>query len=258
MGRNDVRGKVPPLSGGIGISHLRVYTSKAPDGLPGGCPHMHFVSTETYYILSGRGSVQILSYRGFQEVPLEPGKLVWFTPGVIHRLINGDGQLELLVIMPNAGLPEAGDHVLTFPPHILADEELYYRFASLATAEGHVYASDEEAAFRRRDLAVEGFNDLRRRMEREGSAAITDFYRQAIPLVVSKAGRWRDIWERNVTELTQRAEEYLDAIGRGEGGYLQRGWVYTLPPPGEERRFGFCGWLSPYTLEGVLSEKAEF
>ena len=53
-------------------------------------------------------------------MPLEPGAFVWFTPGTIHRLVNG-GDLEILVLMQNAGLPEAGDMVITFPPDVLAD-----------------------------------------------------------------------------------------------------------------------------------------
>jgi len=76
---------------------------------------MHFTCTESYVVLSGKGLVQTLGVNGFEEVPLETGKLIWFTPGVIHRLINSDGKRELLVMMQNAGLPEAGDHVLCFP-----------------------------------------------------------------------------------------------------------------------------------------------
>ncbi len=60
----------------------------------------------------GRGAVQTLTAAGFQETPLSPGALVWFTPGTIHRLVN-DGDLTLHVLMQNCGLPEAGDAVLT-------------------------------------------------------------------------------------------------------------------------------------------------
>jgi mannose-6-phosphate isomerase-like protein (cupin superfamily) len=249
---DTVERKIPPISGAIGMSHLKVYTTEAPDGLRGGCPHMHFTCTETYVVLGGRGSVQALGYGGFEEVLLETGQLMWYTPGVIHRLINQDGKLELLVIMQNAGLPEAGDHVLSFPPEVLADREAYLKAASLATAEGLVYAGGEEAAFRRRDLAVQGFNLLRERVEREGPSAMADFYRQAVEIVRANAEHWRHIWDATALATVRETEDHLRAVVRGETGHLHEGRVYTLPSPGDARKLGFCGWLSPYDLEGTV------
>src|SRR5262245_42081359 len=159
----------PPLPGAVGVTHLRVYDTRAPDGLVGGSPHLHFACTEAYMVLAGRGAVQTLSADGFKELPLEAGRLAWFTPGLIHRLINLDGRLEILVLMQNAGLPEAGDFVLTFPQDVLADEHAYLDAASLAPS-GHVYTSSAEAARRRRDLAVDGFTVLRERFEEHGRA----------------------------------------------------------------------------------------
>ena len=251
---DTIERKIPPISGAIGISHLKVYTTEGPDGLRGGCPHMHFTCTETYAVLSGQGSVQTLSYEGFEEVSLEPGQLIWYAPGVIHRLINQDGKLELLVIMQNAGLPEAGDHVLTFPAEILADKEAYFKAASLATAEGLVYAEGEEVAFRRRDLAVIGFNTLRERINREGPSVMDDFYRQAIEIVRPNLGHWRSIWEANALAAVKETDGHLKAIAKGERRHLHQGRVYTLPPPGDARRLGFCGWLSPYDLEGTVCQ----
>ena len=76
--------------GGIGVTHLRVYDSLAPDGLAGGSPHMHFACSEAYLVIKGRGSVQTLSSAGFREITLRAGSMVWFTPGLIHRLVNTD------------------------------------------------------------------------------------------------------------------------------------------------------------------------
>ena len=78
----------PALPGAIGVTHLKVYDTEAPDHLVGGSPHLHFACTEAYMILAGHGAVQTLAASGFKELPLEPGRLVWFTPGLIHRLIN--------------------------------------------------------------------------------------------------------------------------------------------------------------------------
>ncbi|WP_037662603.1 cupin domain-containing protein, partial [Streptomyces aurantiacus] len=146
------------LPGGIGVSRLRVYDWPAADGLRGGTPHLHLTCTEGYTVVSGRGAVQTLTPAGFRQDPLAPGALVWFTPGTIHRLVN-EGDLTIHVLMQNSGLPEAGDAVLTLPPHLLADPATY-RAAVALPADGTEQAT-EAAARRRRDLAVEGFTALR-------------------------------------------------------------------------------------------------
>jgi hypothetical protein len=213
---------------------------------------MHFTCTESYAVLSGKGSVQTLGYGGFQEVSLEPGQLIWYTPGVIHRLINEDGNLEIFVIMQNAGLPEAGDHILTFPQEIFCDAEAYFAHAALATAQGHVYADDEKAAFQRRDLAVTGFNELRAIVEREGPEAMDAFYRRAITLIRPRVEEWRDVWEANALAVVKETEAHLEALTEGVTDHLHLGRVYSLPAPCEPSRFGFCGWLSRYDLEGTV------
>ncbi|HYF47374.1 MAG TPA: cupin domain-containing protein, partial [Acidimicrobiales bacterium] len=136
----------PAFPGAVGVTHLRVYDSEGPDGLRGGTPHVHSACTEAYAVAAGRGAVQTLSADGFRETPLEPGTFVWFTPGTIHRLVNGGG-LEIFVIMANAGLPEAGDMVLTFPDEVLADPDAY-RAAAAPPA-------DDEGVRRRKDLAID-------------------------------------------------------------------------------------------------------
>ena len=116
--------------GATAITVLDVYDWVAPDGLPGGSAHVHLASTEGYVVASGAGRLQTLGERGYAETPLRPGDCLWFTPGTIHRLVN-EGDLRLFVVMQNAGLPEHGDAVLTFPPEILADSGAYARAATL-------------------------------------------------------------------------------------------------------------------------------
>ncbi|MBA2280485.1 MAG: cupin domain-containing protein, partial [Acidimicrobiia bacterium] len=149
---------VPPFPGAVGVSHLRVYDTAAPDGLAGGTPHLHTVCTEAYAVVAGSGAVQTLTASGYREVPLEPGAFVWFTPGTIHRLVN-HGDLEILVLMANAGLPEAGDMVLTLPLAVLADPEAYAA-AAVLPADDSTTAGPGDAARQRRDLAVPAFLDL--------------------------------------------------------------------------------------------------
>jgi mannose-6-phosphate isomerase-like protein (cupin superfamily) len=240
----------PPLPGAVGVTHLKVYDTPAPDGLVGGSPHVHLACTEAYMVLAGRGAVQTIGADGFRELPLEPGRLLWFTPGLIHRLVNLDGRLEILVLMQNAGLPEAGDFVLTFPPAILADERAYAEAASLAPS-GHVYASSAEAASRRRDLAVEGFATLRAQFERRGAAALEEFYAAAARIVAPKLAAWRLAWETGPLAAAHRTGAQLDAIEQGRVEHLLDGAIYALPAPGAERRLGMCGTLGLYQPEGL-------
>jgi mannose-6-phosphate isomerase-like protein (cupin superfamily) len=242
---------VEHLPGGIGITHLKVYESRAPDGLAGGGPHMHFACSEAYLVIKGAGSVQTLSSGGFREIPLTAGSVVWFTPGVIHRLINGDGQLEIFAIMENAGLPEHGDSVLTFPDLYFADETIYKRAASL-NWDGSSGRSQVDAARARRDLAVEGYRELRKEFERGGS--LQCFYDQAVHLIRSKERHWRQLWESGAARTNHRTKGFLDNLRSDAGDYLNQGRVFQFPLEAlaEDRKLGMCGTLRPYLPEGAL------
>lgn len=177
------RERVPWLPGGVGISHLRVYGWPAVDGVRGGSPHLHTASAEAYVVLHGQGALETLSSAGHQETPLSPGTLLWFTPGTVHRLVNRSGDLEILVIMQNAGLPEAGDAVLTYPPQILADAAAYRKATALPTTHNDALA----AARRRRDLAVDGYLELREQVLAKRPDALVPLYQAAAGLVRDKA-----------------------------------------------------------------------
>jgi mannose-6-phosphate isomerase-like protein (cupin superfamily) len=111
--------------GATGLSEVTIYDWPGADGCAGGSPHMHTASTEAYVVLEGSGRLETLNSDGFTSSPLEPGAVLWFTPGTVHRAINDSGNLRVLVVMQNAGLPENGDAVMTFPPEHLADAEAY-------------------------------------------------------------------------------------------------------------------------------------
>ena len=237
----------PPFPGAIGVSHLRVYDSLAPDGLRGGTPHVHSVCTEAYAVLAGRGVVQTLGPGGFREVPLEPGAFVWFTPGTIHRLVNADGALEILVVMQNAGLPEAGDMVITFPDEVLDDPDAYRRAHALPAGEETTVGSGE-AARRRRDAGVEGFLRLRAALEREGRGALDRFYARVARLLAPRAAAWEELHARGARAVAEATGRQLEALARGEAPHLGEASVHRLPPPPPERRMGCCGTLGVYVL----------
>ncbi|MYU11727.1 cupin domain-containing protein, partial [Streptomyces sp. SID8361] len=165
----------------VGVSRLRVYDWPTVDGRPGGgTPHLHLTCGEGYVVTAGRGAVQTLTTSGYQETPLEPGTVAWFTPGTIHRLVN-EGGLEITVVMQNSGLPEAGDAVLTLPPDLLTDAETY---ADAIRIPSDVPEAEQAAVARaRRDLATRRFLELRDATESGDPKPLAEFQRAAADLV---------------------------------------------------------------------------
>jgi len=233
-----------PFPGGIGVSHLRVYDTPAPDGLAGGTPHLHTVCTEAYVVIAGTGAVHTLTASGHQVWPLEPGAFVWFTPGTIHRLVNHGG-LEIVVLMANAGLPEAGDMVITFPPPIVDDREEYRRTAALPDHD-RTTAGPGDAPRQRRDLAVPVFLDMIAAMQQGDDRPLRAFYDAAQKLVEPSLREWGAIWRAGPLDAANATGQQLAALAAGDASHLLSAAVRTMPPPASERRFGCCGTLGTY------------
>ncbi|MDX6282100.1 MAG: hypothetical protein QOH03_3171 [Kribbellaceae bacterium] len=232
-------GPVAALPGGIGVSRLTVYDIEAPDGLVGGTPHVHLACSEGYYVIAGSGAVQTLNPKGFAETPLQAGTVVWFDPGTIHRLINGGG-LQILTLMSNSGLPEAGDAVLTLPPGHLTDRETYLKATTL-TGEGEARTP---SAMARRNLALEGFAVLRD----AGPSALDAFYESAIRIVQPQLADWRKRWEQGARRLADETGAALEALEAGKAPHLQNAELHELAAPTEYGRHGMCGRLDVYDL----------
>lgn len=226
--------------GGVGVSRLRVYTDRAIDGVPGGSPHLHTVCAEGYLVTSGSGRVQTLTLgEGFRETPLTPGALLWFDPGTIHRLVN-DGDLELVVIMQNSGLPEAGDAVLTFPEEHLSTAA---RYAAAARVVGSDAASRLAASMARRDLAVEGFTLMRDAAASGDLGPLRRFHAHAAALVAGQTGTWRARWTAGAWTSAMATSRHLDAIAAAETVHFADAAVHAAEPV---ERLGMCGWLRAY------------
>jgi mannose-6-phosphate isomerase-like protein (cupin superfamily) len=226
-----------PFPGATSVTVLDVYDWPTQDGLRGGSAHVHLASTEGYLILGGTGRLQTLSRHGYAETPLRPGDCLWFTPGTIHRLVN-DGDLRILVVMQNAGLPEDGDAVLTFPPGILADPDAYHRAATL----DHDGVAPDVAARRRRDLAITGYLALRD----QGPAAVGDFHRAAVNLVQARADSWRDRWRTGPLDAAEQTGAHLNGIAGGTPAHLAAAGLWRIGRPEAERAYGMCGRLTTY------------
>lgn len=230
--------------GGTSVSRLTVYDWPTPDGLRGGSPHLHTVSAEGYVVLSGTGSLETLSAAGHEEHELTGGRVLWFSPGTVHRLVNTGGDLELVVVMQNAGLPESGDAVFTFPPDVLADPERYRSAAALPATDDETVLA--EAAMRRRDLAIDGYLRLRDRIQGGDRSALTELHAAAAALVRGRVGQWRERWRSGPLAQAVATGEQLDALGDGRATHLAQAAVQTAPGPAA--KYGMCGHLSTYQL----------
>ncbi|MBB4934544.1 mannose-6-phosphate isomerase-like protein (cupin superfamily) [Lipingzhangella halophila] len=242
--------------GGTAVSHLRVYDWPTEDGLAGGSPHLHTASAEGYVVLRGEGSLETLSSAGFRETPLVPGTLLWFTPGTVHRLVNRSGDLELVVVMQNAGLPEAGDAILTYPPRVLADPDEYQRATAIPAAADFpdaatAHAAMSRAARHRRDLAIEGYLALRDRVSAEGGRGLAEMHAAAVRLVRDKAAGWHHHWERGPLGQANATGRHLDDLAQGQGSHLSEATVYTAESPPGPLRNGMCGLLKVWDLDGA-------
>jgi mannose-6-phosphate isomerase-like protein (cupin superfamily) len=245
------RAAAAAFPGATGVTVLDVYDWVAPDGLPGGSAHVHLASTEGYVVIGGEGRLQTLGQRGYAETPLRPGDCLWFTPGTIHRLVN-EGDLRLLVVMQNAGLPEHGDAVLTFPPEILADPAAYASAATLPSAnpdadpDGDADPALATAARHRASLAVEGYLALRERVAADGPAALEDFYAAALRLTGDRTGDWLQRWRTGALATAELTGTHLAEIGAQVPGHLELASLWRIERPAATRGYGMCGRLTTY------------
>ncbi|MFI6348223.1 cupin domain-containing protein [Streptomyces sp. NPDC050560] len=229
--------------GAVGVSRLTVYGWPTVDGHPGGgTPHLHLACSEGYVVTAGSGAVQTLATSGFREIPLEAGTVAWFTPGTIHRLVNGGG-LEITVVMQNSGLPEAGDAVLTLPPEHLTDPDTYagaVRIPADVPEERR-----EEAARARRDLATRRFLELRAATEAGDPEPLAAFQRAAAALVRPRLDAWEARWRDGAHAAAAATGAHLAALRDGDTAHLTAARA-TSTGPTARGRFGMCGRLNVY------------
>lgn len=234
--------------GGTSLSFLDVYDDAAPDGVVGGSPHVHLASTECYVVVGGTGELHAVTLDGCREIPLAAGSVVWFTPGTIHRAVNHGG-LRVVVVMGNAGLPEAGDAVMTFPPEVVADPD---RYRAAATLPARATEADRAAdARRRRDLAVEGFTRIRDALRDGDRGPLREFYAAAAALVQGRAGAWAGIVRDGPLDQAEATLAMAGDVSLGVAPHLERAAVFGAGEP--ERVFGMCGRLRPVDVGAAVS-----
>ncbi|MDQ0676953.1 mannose-6-phosphate isomerase-like protein (cupin superfamily) [Arthrobacter pascens] len=237
------REEAAPFPGGVALTRLGVYDWEAADGVCGGSPHMHTASTEAYLVLSGTGRVETIRSSGYESHDLAANDLLWFSPGTIHRIVNTGG-LDILAIMQNGGLPEAGDAVLTFEADIVADPERYSRTAALAARP----SSDSlaEAARTRRDAAMAGYQRLKDAALSGDFDAIEQFHSDAVRLVQSRVSGWQELWSGTIAPEAARTEHWLADLAEGRFSHFKDAAVSRTAPAGPDRSFGMCGMLQKW------------
>jgi mannose-6-phosphate isomerase-like protein (cupin superfamily) len=233
-------GTLPDFPGSVGLSALSVYPWPTADHEHGGSAHVHLASAECYIVISGRGRLQTLDHSGPGEHRLEPGDVVWFTPGTIHRAVN-DGDLHVMVLMQNSGLPEAGDAVLTFPPEYLDPS----RYPDAASTLDELGRPSEERARARRDLALRGYEELLDQFRRGNTAALGDFYRAAVRLTAPNLGRWTQIVEDGAAQSAARTMQQIEALRSGDHRHLLQAETARIAGPSTQS-LGMCGFLRAY------------
>jgi mannose-6-phosphate isomerase-like protein (cupin superfamily) len=239
--------------GATAVSEVSIYNWPSEDGEAGGSPHLHTASTEAYVVLEGTGRLETLDSRGFTTTDLAPGTVVWFTPGTVHRAINDSGDLKVLIVMQNAGLPENGDAVMTFPLEHLVDVETYSRAAVLPSkdADGGDPAA-EAAARRRRDLALEGYLELKEAVMKSGVSALAEFHAAAVRLVSGRAGTWRGYLADGAARQAELTQGNLDSLESMESFYLQDSRT-TMGERKTRRIYGMCGRIQTWELSETIA-----
>lgn len=235
--------QLPPVRfpGATLASRLKVYDTAAPaDGQRGGTPHVHLLCTELYFVLAGRGSVETFDLaHGFRTHPLETHAMLVFSPGTIHRLINPEGSLEILVVMQNSGLPERGDGIAALPEALLSSDEAFREATAVKSLAD---------AFGRRDRAVEGFLELRQ----GGRPAMESFLQTAAARTAPRRGNWREVVEHGAAAEANETLHRLERIEAGDLSHLAQA-DQTLLAPGPTQTPGFCGELHRYFDPATLA-----
>jgi mannose-6-phosphate isomerase-like protein (cupin superfamily) len=233
------------LISGIGLTHLTVYDQRpAPDGLMSGSPHVHAVTDEGYYVVSGQGRVELHDLEaGFRTVELLPGRYVQFPPGVVHRLVGTD-RLVLIVVMGNAGLAERGDARIYFGKAVDEDQEEYARLSGLAKTKGL------EGALDRRDAAVRAYAGLLELWAKDRKAYFRELDRFVGVHMKAAAGlrkSFSEAVEAGPVAWGERFRKRVENLPDAGGGPTA-----ALHVPPEDATLGMCGVLRPVTgLEAV-------
>jgi mannose-6-phosphate isomerase-like protein (cupin superfamily) len=222
--------------GGIGLTHLQVYEQRAaPDGLMCGCAHLHAITDEAYFVISGTGAIELNDLtHGFRSIPLERGSYIQFPPDTLHRSISTD-RLEVLALMSNAGLAERGDARIYFGRAVDDDPAEFARLVALPGAKGI------DGALERRDASVRaylGLIELWKSDQDAYRAELARFIALHRSTVETKRAAFTGIVRGGPEQWLRATYDRLDARVEGASGLADHRAI--------ESRLGMCGVLKPF------------
>lgn len=234
------------LIAGIGLTEVHVYSQRpAPDGLFSGCPHVHAVCDEAYFVLRGHGRVEFHDLEhGFRQLELHPGDYVHFSPLILHRLISQQ-ELVILGMMANVGLAERGEARIYFGPEVDQDPARFEHLVRLPAQEGLA------GALERRDAAVRGYMGLLELWQRDRSAyeaELRRFLHVHCQAMARKAGELLDQVQRGPLAWAQRTAARIQQLPALPAGTPEV-WVHRA---GSSEALGMCGQLRPVTAPQLL------
>ena len=236
------------LIGGIGLTEVHVYAQRrAPDGQFSGCPHVHAVTDEGYFVLQGTGRVEFHDLdNGPRVLELRPGDYVHFPPMVMHRLVS-DGDLVILGMMGNAGLAERGEARIYFGREADENEARFAELVSLPREQGL------EGALARRDAAVAGYQELLQLWETDRDAYFAElrrFFAKHCEAMAAKRGEFSEQIEGGPLAWGRLTKLRVDALP----ALPETPAEVHLSRRGSESALGMCGVLRPILrLERVAS-----
>ncbi len=223
------------------MTEVHVYAQHAaPDGRFSGCPHVHAVTDEAYYVLRGSGHVEFHDLQhGYRTLPLVVGTYAHFPPMVMHRLVS-DGDLVVLGVMGNAGLAEQGEARIYFGADVDEDD---VRFDQLVALPRH---NGLPGALERRDAAVRGYMQLMQLWHGQRDAyfdELTQFFERHCRSMAGRAAQlglhvtngpmaWARTTQARIDQLPLRTAVTPDVL---------------VNMPRSESALGMCGVLRPMT-----------
>lgn len=226
------------LPGAGAAVRVKVYDQPTVDGKIGGTPHVHLLTTEMYVVLAGSGAVEVIDTEGCRTIELQGHDALVFTPGTIHRLLNPNRNLELLVI-EQGGFPQHGDAVVCLPLEVLSDSQRYAEVRTVKTIAD---------AMRRQALAVEGFNRIRQAFARspeEGRAMLSRFYRACHACTADLYSTWESVLQEGLVAEVMQCMSRLDALTKGDWQHLSETRQRLLRGKAYDG-IGYCGYLDKY------------
>lgn len=217
---------------------VKVYDTPSFDGKISGTPHVHLLCTEMYFVLAGSGTVEIIDKDGFSQIELLPYSTLIFQPGTIHRLINPNKNLELLVIEQN-GLPEFGDNIVCFKDYWLQNEEFFVQAMKVDSVDN---------ALKRRDRGVEGFLEIQSAFassQQLGQKKLKKFYELATERTSHLHHKWENLIANGALTEARNSIQQLNNLTNNDISHLLETKQHLVHADKYTQQ-GCCGYLNRY------------